>query len=132
METIADILLVAGALGAGVYCFVLARRLARFNDLENGIGGAVAVLSVQVDDLTRALAVAQKAASESSSSLDDLTERAETVAGRLEILVASLNDLTEEPKKHTAALMPQHDPSSPHSSEPIFTRHSRANRAGSL
>ena len=43
MELIADILLVAGALGAGLYCHVLARRLSRFNDLENGVGGAVAV-----------------------------------------------------------------------------------------
>ena len=51
MELIADILLAAGAIGAGVYCFVLARRLNRFNDLEKGVGGAVAVLSAQVDDL---------------------------------------------------------------------------------
>lgn len=119
METIADILLVAGAFGAGVYCFVLARRLARFNDLENGIGGAVAVLSVQVDDLTRALAVAQKAASDSTGTLDDLTERAETVAGRLEILVASLHDVTDEPRTTPSA------PHGPNSGEPIFTRHGR-------
>lgn len=119
METIADILLVAGALGAGVYCFVLARRLARFNDLENGIGGAVAVLSVQVDDLTRALAVAQKAASDSTGTLDNLTERAETVAGRLEILVASLHDVTDEPRTTPSA------PHGPNSGEPIFTRHGR-------
>jgi len=119
METIADILLVAGALGAGVYCFVLARRLARFNDLENGIGGAVAVLSVQVDDLTRALAVAQKAASDSTGTLDDLTKRAETVAGRLEILVASLHDVTEEPGTTSPA------PHGRSSGEPIFTRHGR-------
>ena len=43
MEMVADILLVAGALGAGFYCYILARRLSRFNDLENGVGGAVAV-----------------------------------------------------------------------------------------
>ena len=123
METIADILLVAGALDAGIYCFVLARRLARFNDLENGIGGAVAVLSVQVDDLTRALAVAQKVASDSSGTLDNLTERAETVAGRLEILVASLHD-AEEPRTPPVAL-------GPNSGEPIFTRHGRSDRTGS-
>ena len=120
---IADILLVAGALGACVYCFVLARRLARFNDLEHGIGGAVAVLSAQVDDLTRTLAAAQKAASTSTSTLDDLTERAETVAGRLEILVASMHDFSEEPAA------PSHEPDAPnglHKGEPMFTRHRRA------
>ena len=49
MDIIADILLAAGAVGAGIYCYVLGRRLNRFNDLENGVGGAVAVLSAQAD-----------------------------------------------------------------------------------
>lgn len=95
MELIADILLVSGALGAGVYCFVLARRLSRFNDLENGVGGAVAVLSAQVDDLTKTLEAAQATANASSHSLDGLTDRAESVAKRLELLVASMHDLPQ-------------------------------------
>ncbi|HAW47377.1 MAG TPA: hypothetical protein DCX34_09090, partial [Roseovarius sp.] len=69
MDLIADILLVAGALGAGLYCHVLARRLSRFNDLETGVGGAVAVLSAQVDDLTRTLRDAQNAAGGETRSL---------------------------------------------------------------
>jgi methyl-accepting chemotaxis protein len=93
MELIADILLVAGALGAGFYCFVLARRLARFNDLEGGMGGAVAVLSKQVDEMTQALETARDAAGQSSESLEALTLRAESVAKRLELLVASMHDL---------------------------------------
>ncbi|MBR9762741.1 MAG: hypothetical protein GYB53_04220 [Rhodobacteraceae bacterium] len=93
MELIADILLVAGALGAGFYCYILARRLSRFNDLENGMGGAVAVLSAQVDDLSKTLQQARGAATDSSSSLEQLTERAEQVAKRLELLVASMHDL---------------------------------------
>ncbi len=99
MELIADILLVAGALGAGFYCFILARRLTRFNDLENGVGGAVAVLSAQVDDLTRTLAAAQATATDSSTSLVDLTGRAETVARRLEMMVASMHDLPDPDAK---------------------------------
>lgn len=95
MDLIADILLVAGALGAGLYCMVLARRLARFNDLETGVGGAVAVLSAQVDDLTRTLQEAQQAAGTSTETLGDLTGRAEDVAKRLELLVASMHDLPE-------------------------------------
>jgi len=93
MEIIADILLIAGALGAGIYCFVLSRRLSRFNDLENGMGGAVAVLSAQVDNLTKALETAQKTANASTASLEGLTGRAEDVAKRLELLVASMHDL---------------------------------------
>lgn len=95
MELIADIFLIAGALGAGIYCFVLGRRLSRFNDLETGVGGAVAVLSAQVDDLTRALEAAQNSAGGSAKTLIDLTDRAESVAKRLELLVASMHDLPE-------------------------------------
>lgn len=98
MDMIADILLVAGALGAGFYCFVLARRLSRFNDLENGVGGAVSVLSAKVDDLTRTLAAAQATATDSAASLTEMTTRAEDAARQLELLVASLHDLPEAGK----------------------------------
>lgn len=69
MELIADILLIAGALGAGLYCVVLSRRLSRFTNLEKGVGGAIAVLSSQVDDMTKALEVARTETSKSASSL---------------------------------------------------------------
>ena len=97
MDLIADILLAAGALGAGFYCFVLSRRLSRFTDLENGVGGAVAVLSAQVDDLTRTLDAAQSTAGESSAQLEALTARAEDATKRLELMLAALHDLPEQP-----------------------------------
>lgn len=96
MELIADILLVAGALVAGFYCFVLSRRLSKFTDLEKGVGGAIAVLSVQVDDMTKTLTQAQKTAAGSAAKLESLTERAEAAAQRLELLLASMHDLPGE------------------------------------
>lgn len=93
MTMIADMLLMAGALGAGLYCFVLSRRLRRFNDLEKGVGGAVAVLSAQVDDLTRTLTRAHASASASVTSLKGVTERAEAATKQLEMLMASMHDL---------------------------------------
>lgn len=90
---IADILLIAGAAAAAFYCIVLARRLKRFNSLENGMGGAIAVLSTQVDHMTKTLEVAQSTAVGSTDSLEALTVRAEEVARRLELLVASMHDL---------------------------------------
>ncbi|MBO9463711.1 hypothetical protein TRP8649_00363 [Pelagimonas phthalicica] len=120
MEMIADILLVAGALGAGFYCFILARRLTRFTDLENGVGGAVAVLSAQVDDLSKTLEQAQNSAGDSSKSLGELTERAEDVARRLELLVASMHDL---PQSAAAAPQPQAPPQE--NADPVFVRHAR-------
>lgn len=99
MEMIADILLIAGAMGAGLYCIVLSRRLSRFTDLEKGVGGAIAVLSSQVDDMTKALETARTATTSSAESLDSMTGRAEGVAQRLELLVASMHDLPVDTEK---------------------------------
>ena len=93
MSLIADFLMIAGALGAAFYCMVLSRRLSRFTDLEKGVGGAIAVLSVQVDDLTKTLQQARDAAGQSTHKLEDLTVRSERVAKRLELLLASMHDL---------------------------------------
>lgn len=95
MDLIADTLLVAGSFGAAVYCYVLAMRLKRFTTLETGMGGAIAVLSAQVDDMTRALEEARGAAGKSAEGLTALTERGEVVARKLELLVASLHDLPD-------------------------------------
>lgn len=130
MEMIADILLVAGALGAGFYCYILARRLSRFNDLENGVGGAVAVLSAQVDDLTKTLVAAQNTASSSTDSLGELTDRAEGVAKRLELLVASMHDLpdTQAAPAQSPAATPQPQPPAEQENPagPVFKRHNDA------
>ncbi|MFV0360119.1 hypothetical protein [Tropicimonas sp.] len=104
MALIADILLIAGAAGAAFYCYVLSRRLTRFTDLEHGVGGAVAVLSVQVDEMTKVLSEAQKSSRGSADSLAALTERAEGASKRIELMLASMHDLGEGPE---AARRPQ-------------------------
>lgn len=127
MELVADILLVAGAVGAGLYCFVLARRLNRFNDLEKGVGGAVAVLSAQVDDLSKTLASARAASDGSNAALDDLTGRAESVAARLELMMASMHDLPESGSAEEAAEPAKRAPAPPDQpAGPMFVRHGRA------
>lgn len=95
MDLIADSLLFAATVGAAIYCYVLAARLRRFTTLESGMGGAIAVLSAQVDDMTRALDKAKGVAGQSEQHLVALTERADALARRLELLVASLHDLPE-------------------------------------
>lgn len=121
MELIADIFLAAGALGAGIYCYVLGRRLNRFNDLEKGVGGAVAVLSAQVDDLTKTLAAAQSTAATSAQTLTNMTERAEAMARRLELQMASMHDIPEERPAPARNPMTQQS-----SGEPMFVRHRSA------
>ena len=131
MDLVADILLVAGALGAGFYCLVLSRRLNRFNDLEKGVGGAVAVLSAQVDDLNKSLVAARAASEGSNTALNDLTTRAESVATRLELMMASFHDVPSESaavrtEPATPEITPR--PVEPRKSAngPMFVRHDRA------
>lgn len=95
MVLIADVLMAAGSFGAAIYCYVLSGRLKKFTTLESGMGSAIAVLSAQVDDMTRVLEGARVAAKGSAEGLQALTERAEAVSGRLELLMASMHDLPE-------------------------------------
>lgn len=111
MQLIADMLMIAATIGASIYCLVLAARLRRFTTLETGMGGAIAVLSAQVDDMTRALEKAKSVATTSEQNLQDLTNRAETLARRLELLMASLHDLPEPvAKPPRAEPEPEEDP----------------------
>lgn len=133
VDFVADILLIGGAVAAAFYCFVLSRRLRRFNDLDKGVGGAVAVLSGQVDDMTKTLKSAQSAAGKSTESLQELTSRAEDVARRLELMLASMHDLpVSQDVAETPANVPndsiEAEPDATEDSdieEPVFT--SRAN-----
>lgn len=95
MDFIANILIGSGTFGLAVYCYILAGRLKKFSTLESGMGGAIAVLSAQVDDMTKALEKARGAATGSAASLEGLATRSEAVATKLELLLASMHDLPE-------------------------------------
>lgn len=130
MEFIADALLIAGAAAAAFYCIVLSRRLKRFNDLEKGIGGAIAVFSSQVDDMTKTLERAESAAKGSNDSLEALTQRAEDVSRRLELLVASMHDLPEiTESENTPANSQKTDPRNSDNVVTSMFRSARENRA---
>ena len=96
MDATADIVLLIATIGACLYCVILSKRLNKFTNLEKGVGGAIALLSVQVEDMTKTLRLAQTAASTSTDSLSELTGRAEAAAQRLELFVASMHDLPIE------------------------------------
>lgn len=97
MQFFADLLLAAAAAGAALYCLVLSRRLQALGSLEGSMGSAIAVLSRQVDELTRSLKAAQDSAGRAAGTLEGQTERAEAAARRLELLVASMHDLPASP-----------------------------------
>ena len=96
METIlpilSDLLLLAAAIGAAAYCMILSRRLARLNSVDKGLGGAIAVLSAQVDDLTKALSDARAGSKATAERLAALMAEAETMANDMEEMLAVSHD----------------------------------------
>ncbi|MCC1482363.1 hypothetical protein [Roseibaca sp. Y0-43] len=98
MEILADIAIGSGALLAAAYCLLLSRRLRAFTRLDGDVGRAIAVLSSQVDQLTRALSAAESGAAQRESTLGQQIAAAEQAARRLELLMAA-----DRPKAAPAA-----------------------------
>ncbi|WP_205961608.1 hypothetical protein [Pararhodobacter oceanensis] len=117
MDFLSDILLTTAAIGAAAYCYILSKRLKALASLEGGMGSAIAVLSAQVDDLTKLLNTAKNAAGNTGKSLEQQSVRAEAAAQRLELLVASMHDLppadepvaSRPPAAHPAEADPAQD-----------------------
>ncbi len=92
MGLISDGLLLAAALTAAIYCHVLAGRLRKLRNLDDGVGQAIAALVSQVEEMRTALKAARAASGDSVRTLAERTARAEMAAGRLELLLAALHD----------------------------------------
>lgn len=61
--------LLAASLGLGSFCLMLSRRLRRLNDLETGLGGAIAVMAAEVDRLEQAIRSARAEATAAGQAL---------------------------------------------------------------
>lgn len=90
---LSDVTLLLAAIGAGTYCFVLSRRLSRLSSIDKGLGGAIAVLSAQVDDMTNVLAEARNGSDRASADLQEKISLAEKLVNDLEIMMAAFHDL---------------------------------------
>lgn len=101
MDLIADVLLIAGALGAALYCMVLARRIKSLSRLDTGLGGAISALSDQVDEMRASVKAATLASGTSMKDLVEVTGRAEIAAGRLELLLSTVHERGQRPKPVT-------------------------------
>lgn len=69
IELILQSALVVASVGLAWFCLILARRLRRLNDLETGLGGAIAVMAAEVDRLEKAIRAARSEATEASEAL---------------------------------------------------------------
>ncbi|MEO0859491.1 MAG: hypothetical protein AAFY65_02675 [Pseudomonadota bacterium] len=112
LSLISDIFLVAATLGLAGYCMVLSRKLKAFNDVDTGVGGAIATLSMQVDRLEQSLKEAEADAEDRQGKLTQALAAADDRIGKLDVLLASLDDVETdyddvdppEPAQTSAAL----------------------------
>lgn len=70
MDLIADGLLLIAAVVASIYCLVLSKRLRRLNQMDGGLGKAIATMSSQVEEMSKALATSRKATEKAVGELD--------------------------------------------------------------
>lgn len=93
---ISDVLLLAATLGMAFYCRLLSGRLRAFNDLDNGIGGTIAALSLQVDEMKASIEAVHIETDGHSDRLRAQIMAADDRIGRLEVLLAGLEDIEAE------------------------------------
>ncbi len=99
MDLIADSLLIGGAVAAAFYCWVLSVRVRSLKDLDKGLGGAIAELSRQVDDMQSTLQAAKSFSESSKSELNQLAVRAERASDQLKGLLIDADGVPMRSKK---------------------------------
>lgn len=92
----ADLLMIFASLGAAAYCLVLSRRLSRLSSFDRGLGGAIAVLSTQVDDMKTALQAAKAGSDGAGQQLSALVRQAQEIGSELELMIAACHDFAEQ------------------------------------
>lgn len=120
MSLIADFLMVVASGSAAVYCIILSRRLTRLTSFDKGIGGAIAVLSAQVDEMKAALADAKQGTDGAGTHLQGLVRQARDISSELELMIAACHDFAEQ------ALVVQQDASLPPTPAPVTAAEGRA------
>lgn len=111
LPILSDFLLFTAALGAAAYCMILSRRLAKLNSVDKGLGGAIAVLSAQVDDLTNALEEARSGSEATAERLASLMSEAETMANNIEEMLAVSHDFSPPEKAPAEEAVEASEPS---------------------
>lgn len=84
--TIFQLVLVPAIFVLAIYCAILSRRVRKLNNLESGLGAAIAVMSMEVDRLDQSLTAAREAAQNQSEKLDLQLRRAQAISARIERL----------------------------------------------
>ncbi len=78
LTTLLELALCGFALLLALYCMTLSRRLRRLNDLETGLGAAIAVMTSEIARLEGAIGRAKTEATAATSNLAHEIERAKS------------------------------------------------------
>lgn len=99
LELAIQVGLIVASVALGMFCMLLARRLRKLNDLESGLGGAIAVMAVEVDRLEKAIKAARDEASSASEALavEVASARKERAVWELRQKIAEAAPLNEKP-----------------------------------
>lgn len=76
IQLVFQIFLMAFSVGLSWFCFSLARKIKNLNSLENGLGGAIAVMISEVERLERAIQEARSESAQVTKSLSTEIDRA--------------------------------------------------------
>lgn len=83
-----QMLLVPAMAALAGYCALLSRRVRKLNDLEGGLGAAIAVMTIEVDRLESSIRAARTAARGEAEALELQLRKAKAATERLERLTA--------------------------------------------
>lgn len=106
MAFVSDILLLFAALAAAFYCRILASRLRALGQMDQGLGGAISSLNIQVSEMKAALDTVAIAAARQSETLHSVTAKADKAARRLELLLAGLHHEEANEQKNNCPKVP--------------------------
>lgn len=111
---LSDLVLLAAAAGAALYCLVLSRRIAKLSDTESGLGATLAALSEQTGALAETIDGAKAQGDDTAArlaALDRASDRAERLAQRIELLMtAAEREPVADPTPEPAAASPARGP----------------------
>lgn len=97
-----EIGIIAGSVVLSVFCVVLARRLRRLNNLEEGLGGAIAVMAAEIDRLERSIRTARAEASSAGEALASQVQIAQSERARWDLHVRMRDAVPPEPQRLAA------------------------------
>jgi hypothetical protein len=106
MQIYIDLILGISSLIAAAYCLMLSKRLKALTRLDSELGTAIAIMSEQVETLTKVLRTASQSSTAAETTLTTTIARAEIITRNLELIISTQralsnndtyqNDLTEK------------------------------------